>query len=125
MEINTPYKVLLVDDEISITESISIYLSDSSCGLDIEVETANNGKEGLEKFSSFNPEVVLLDVNMPIMNGLEVSKRIKKDYRSNSKVLFLSSATEIKDRLKGYEQFADDYIGKPFSIEELTAKGLY
>ncbi len=108
-------KILVVDDEQDIRRLLKEYL-------ELEgylVYTAENGTEALEKIKH-NPELILLDVNMPDMDGYEVCEKIR-DY-INSPILFLTARTEEKDRINGLKSGGDDYIVKPFSMEELLAR---
>ncbi|MCC0740658.1 response regulator transcription factor [Clostridioides sp. ZZV14-5902] len=108
-------KILVVDDEEGIITLLKDYFEIN----DYEVYTAHNGKEALEKISK-NPDIILLDINMPEIDGIEVCSRIR-DYISYP-ILFLTAKIENTDKLNGFRVGADDYIVKPFDLEELGAR---
>lgn len=112
------YKVLVVDDEVKIRETIKDYFTAKG----IDVILAKDGKEACEKIEIEAFDLVILDVLMPIMNGIEACKEIRK--MSNVPVLFLSALGEENDFLKGYSSGADDYIVKPFPLSVLYQKSL-
>jgi len=112
-------RILVVDDEKNILKAINRLFM----GLDYMMEFAQNGKEALERISYFEPDIILLDVMMPGINGYEVCRRLKSDSNTSGiMVLLLSAKSILQDRLKGYEVGADDYIIKPYDPEELRAK---
>lgn len=86
-----------------------------------EVSYAENGRVGWEMFSAIRPDLVLLDVNMPVMNGFELARLIREQDRDVI-IFFLTDRTEKADRLKGFDLKGNDYIPKPFYLEELIAK---
>ena len=86
-----------------------------------EVSYAENGGKGWETFSAIRPDLVLLDVNMPVMNGFELAQLIREQDR-DVLIFFLTDRTEKADRLKGFDLKGNDYIPKPFYPEELIAK---
>ncbi|WP_075721052.1 response regulator transcription factor [Roseburia sp. 499] len=108
-------KILVVDDETDIRKLLKEYL-------ELEgylVYTVENGSKAIENIK-YNPDLILLDVNMPDMDGYEVCEKIR-DY-VNCPILFLTARTEEKDRVNGLKSGGDDYIIKPFSIDELLAR---
>ena len=109
-------KILVVDDDANICELLRLYLTKEG----YQVTVANDGEEGLEKFNAVKPDMVLLDVMMPRMDGLEVCRRIRK--AGNTPVMMLTAKGEIEDRIIGLELGADDYLIKPFSPRELVAR---
>ena len=109
-------KILVVDDDTNICELLRLYLTKEG----YQVTTANDGEEGLEKFNQLKPDMVLLDVMMPKMDGLEVCRRIRK--LGNTPVMMLTAKGETFDKVLGLELGADDYLGKPFSPRELLAR---
>jgi len=109
-------KVLVIDDDKNICELVSLYLLKEG----YEVFTAFNGVEGLEKFKSVNPDIIILDIMMPGMDGWEVCRTIKKKY--TTPILMLSAKGETFDKVLGLELGADDYIVKPFDSKELVAR---
>ncbi len=111
-------KILAVDDTVVFTGILSKILED-----DYDIKTASSGEEALEIIEEFMPNIILLDVMMPGLNGYEVCEKIKANKKFESiKILFLSGMTEPEERVKGYEVGGDDYITKPFIQQELLAK---
>ncbi len=110
-------KVLVVDDEPNVLRSLVQYLTIE----DFQVETANNGQEALEKVQSFVPELILLDVMMPGMDGFEVLDKIKEMAGfENTPVIMLTAKDQSSDVLKGYQSGATSYLVKPFNLDELV-----
>lgn len=109
-------KILVVDDEPSIVEIIRFNLEREG----FSVVTGYNGTEALERFASELPDLVLLDVMMPELDGMEVCRRIREV--SNVPVLMLTARGEEVDKVLGLELGADDYITKPFGMRELVAR---
>lgn len=108
-------KLLLVDDDVELTELLSSLLTLEG----FDVQTANNGLEALQKLDESH-ELVLLDVMMPKLNGIETLKEIRKV--SNVPVMMLTARGEDIDRVLGLELGADDYLPKPFNDRELIAR---
>ena len=110
-------KVLLVDDDLKNSMFLKRFLEEEN----YSVTYANNGKVALELFVSLKPDLVLLDINMPEMDGFETAQKIRE---TDKKVIifFLTDRTEKSDRLKGFSLKGNDYIPKPFYPEELIAK---
>ena len=114
---NRTINILLVDDDLKNSMLLKRFLEvEGYC-----VTYANNGAIGWELYHTSNPDLILLDINMPEMNGFEMAKKIRE---VNKKVLifFLTDRTEKDDRLKGFQLKGNDYIPKPFYPEELIAK---
>ena len=110
-------RILLVDDDRQNSEFLRKFLEVEG----YEVTYAENGRKGLEAFSAAKPDLVLLDVNMPVMNGFELARKIREQDR-DVLIFFLTDRTEKADRLKGFDLKGNDYIPKPFYPEELIAK---
>ena len=108
---------MLVDDDRQNSELLRKFLEVEG----YEVEYAENGCKGWEAFSTAKPDVVLLDINMPLMNGFELAQMIREQDR-DVLIFFLTDRTEKTDRLKGFYLKGNDYIPKPFYPEELIAK---
>ena len=109
-------KILVVDDDTNICELLRLYLTKEG----YQVTVANDGEEGLEKFNQVKPDMVLLDVMMPKMDGLEVCRRIRK--AGNTPVMMLTAKGETFDKVLGLELGADDYMVKPFDAKEVVAR---
>ncbi|HWA20257.1 MAG TPA: response regulator transcription factor [Devosia sp.] len=109
-------RILIADDEPNIREVISFALERAGFG----VSVARNGAEALQLFRKGPPDLMILDIGMPEMDGLEVCKQIRKN--SDLPILFLSARDEEIDRVLGLEIGGDDYVTKPFSTRELVAR---
>ena len=109
-------KIMIVDDDSSIAELISLYLV-KECFDTLIVE---DGEEALDKFSSYEPNLILLDLMLPGIDGYEVCREIRKN--SKVPIIMLSAKGEVFDKVLGLELGADDYIIKPFDSKELVAR---
>jgi DNA-binding response OmpR family regulator len=109
-------KVLIVEDE---TEIVS-FLKPELCYEGYEVEVADDGRSGLEKIESGKYDMVLLDIMLPNLNGIEVLRRARRF--TNIPIIMLTARDEIMDKVTGLDTGADDYLTKPFAIEELLAR---
>ena len=108
-------KLLIVDDDLDLIDMLSNYFLLKG----YEIYTAYDGKEALDKMK-YTPDLVILDVNMPKLNGIDVCKRIR-DF-TQSPILFLTARATEEDKVNGLLVGGDDYIVKPFAIEELLAR---
>ena len=108
-------RILIVDDEKGVVDMLKSYFEMQS----FQVYTAFDGTEALRQ-ATYNPDLVLLDINMPDMDGLTVCEKIR-NYIS-CPILFLTARIETADKIKGFQVGADDYIVKPFDIDELGAR---
>ncbi|NPV89143.1 MAG: response regulator transcription factor [Firmicutes bacterium] len=109
-------KILLVDDEPNILQFLELGLRNEG----FEVQCAQDGMAAITLLQQFQPQVVILDVMMPGMDGFEVCRMLKKT--ENVAVIMLTARDEVDDRVKGLNLGADDYMVKPFSFEELLAR---
>lgn len=109
-------KILIVDDDVNIAELISLYLT-KEC---FDTLIVNDGEEALANFSTYAPNLVLLDLMLPGIDGYEVCREIRKT--SSVPIIMLSAKGEIFDKVLGLELGADDYIIKPFDSKELVAR---
>ncbi len=108
--------VLIVEDEKDIARFVELELGAEG----YSTETAFDGVTGLSKYRELNPDLVILDLMLPVLDGLEVARRIRKT--SNTPIVILTAKDSIQDRVEGLDSGADDYLIKPFSIEELLAR---
>ncbi len=116
---NMPPKILIVDDEPDIIEFIK-YLLDRE---DYLVETATNGSEAILKAKSFKPDLILMDVMMPIMDGIEACRQIKLAPETKGVfIVFLTARSEEYSEIAGFEAGADDYINKPVKPKVLLSR---
>lgn len=111
-----PFKILIIEDEKNISEIVAKYLEKEGYATLI----ANDGIEGLALFRDSNPDLVISDVMMPTIDGFEVLREIR--LISDVPVIMLTAKQEEVDRLKGFENGADDYVTKPFSPKELVRR---
>lgn len=109
-------KVLVVDDDYNIAELIRLYLEKEM----YEVRTVHSGKAALEEFHSWTPDLVILDIMLPEIDGYEVCRQIRK--ASGIPIIMLTARGETFDKVLGLELGADDYLVKPFEPKELTAR---
>src|SRR5439155_22330300 len=115
---NGSVKILVVDDERAVRESLRRALELES----YEIELAADGNEALYRLKSdAQPDAVILDVLMPGVDGLEVCRTIRRS-GSRVPVLMLTARTQVEDRVEGLDAGADDYVTKPFALEELLAR---
>ncbi|OUU01954.1 MAG: DNA-binding response regulator [Bacteroidetes bacterium MED-G17] len=114
-----PAKILIVDDEPDIVEFIQYNLEREG----FDTETAYNGEEAIAKARSVRPDIIILDVMMPVMDGIEACRIIKEDERiKNTFVVFLTARSEEYSELAGFEVGADDYISKPIKPRVLVSR---
>ena len=110
--------ILVVDDQPANLTSLQQIL-----GLTYRVSTAANGVECLEQTYRLMPDLILLDVDMPIMDGLTVCRKLKADANTSPiPIIFVSALSRLEERLAGYRAGADDYVAKPYDVDELLAK---
>ena len=112
----TKTKILIVDDDNNIAELISLYLT-KEC---YDTKIVNDGEEALLAFESYNPNMILLDLMLPGIDGYQVCREVRT--KSNVPIIMLSAKGEIFDKVLGLELGADDYIMKPFDSKELVAR---
>ena len=112
----TKQKILIVDDDNNIAELISLYLT-KEC---FETSIVNDGEQALKEFSSFSPDLILLDLMLPGIDGYQVCREIRK--KSNIPILMITAKSDTFDKVLGLELGADDYIVKPFDSKEVIAR---
>jgi two-component system alkaline phosphatase synthesis response regulator PhoP len=109
-------KILVIDDEPSIVNLVTAYLKPEG----YEVHTATDGPAGLKAARAFKPDLIILDIMLPGMDGIELLSRLRRE--SEVYVILLTARTEETDKVVGLSVGADDYVTKPFSPRELTAR---
>ncbi len=109
-------KILVADDEANIIKLLRLYLREAG----YEVVAAHDGREALERFRAESPDLVVLDLMMPYLNGFDVCTEIRKD--SDVPVIILTARSDDVDKIVGLEMGADDYITKPFNPREVVAR---
>jgi two-component system phosphate regulon response regulator PhoB len=112
-------KVLVVDDEVDVTELVAYHLRAKG----FQVQTLNNPSASIGAARSFLPDLAILDVMMPDLNGLQICRMLRADPQLKTlPIIFLTAKAEEADRIQGLELGADDYISKPFSTKELMLR---
>jgi DNA-binding response OmpR family regulator len=111
-------EILVVDDEASVVEVVSLYLKREG----FSVRTARDGREALNAILENPPALVVLDLMLPKVDGMEIMRRLRDDPTSSTPVIMLTARSQETDRIYGLEMGADDYIVKPFSPAELVAR---
>ena len=109
-------KILLVEDEVKLARFIELELQYEG----YEVAVCHNGREGMEKAQENTYDMILLDLMLPGLNGIEICRRIRKI--SDVPIIMLTAKDEVMDKVAGLDSGADDYMTKPFAIEELLAR---
>ena len=109
-------KILVADDDKNICELIRLYLEKDN----YTVVMAHDGEAAVEKFFSENPDLVLLDIMMPKLDGWQVCREIRK--KSNAPIIMITAKGETFDKVLGLELGADDYVVKPFDTKEIVAR---
>lgn len=110
-------RLLIAEDEVRLTRALAAFFEKNK----YIVDTVNNGIDALEQALSGDYDVIILDIMMPRMNGIEVVRSLRRRNLSTP-VLLLTAKSEIADRIEGLESGADDYVMKPFAIDELLAR---
>jgi DNA-binding response OmpR family regulator len=110
--------ILVVDDEASVVEVVGLYLRREG----FSVRTASNGRQALESIRDQRPALVVLDVMLPEVDGIEIMRRLRDERQSDIPVIMLTARGQEIDRIYGLELGADDYVTKPFSPAELMAR---
>ncbi len=111
-------KILIVEDDLDVAEMLNAYFRVQG----YEVFTVNWGEDGVRAAQTVMPDLMILDIRLPDIDGFEVARRVRSDRRTHEiPIIFLTEKREREDRLQGFEVGADDYITKPFDVQELQA----
>lgn len=113
----SPIRVLLVDDEPALTSLVTMALNFEGW----EVDVAQDGRTAVAKFNQAAPDILILDVMLPDIDGMQILKRVRES-EDQTPTLFLTARDSVSDRVAGLTAGADDYMTKPFSLEELVAR---
>lgn len=111
------FKILIIEDEKALLEALKL-------NLELEkyvVETCYSGGDAISQIKEFEPDLILLDIMLPVLNGIEIYKQIK-ELKITSPVIFLTAKNNVRDKIEGLKLGADDYITKPFDLEELLLR---
>ena len=109
-------KILVIEDDRNISDLLQLYLEKEGYA----VTTAPDGRQGMDKFHSFQPDLGLLDIMMPVMNGWETCRAIRAE--AQTPIIMLTAKSETDDKVMGLKAGADDYIAKPFEMKEVLAR---
>ena len=109
-------KVLIIDDDKNTCNLLRVYLEKEGCG----VILSHDGEEALVKFNALKPDIILLDVMIPKLDGWQVCREVRK--KSNIPIIIITSKNETFDKVLGLELGADDYVVKPFDVKEVMAR---
>jgi two-component system alkaline phosphatase synthesis response regulator PhoP len=112
-----PYKILIIEDEESLRNTLKLNLELEN----YSVEMYSNGKDAIEFVESFHPDLILLDIMMPTISGIDVYKEVRNKGISTP-IIFLTAKNNVQDKIEGLKLGADDYITKPFDLEELLLR---
>ena len=113
---STKQRILIADDDANIAELVALYLTKEG----YDTQKARDGREAIQLFKSYDPDLVILDIMMPEMDGYEVCREIRKT--SRTPIIMLTAKGETFDKVLGLELGADDYMVKPFDTKELVAR---
>ncbi len=112
-------KILIIEDDLDVAEMLNAYLSVQG----YDVFTVNWGEDGVRSWQTIHPDLVILDIRLPDIDGYEVARRMREDRRTaDVPIIFLTEKRDRSDRLRGLEIGADDYITKPFDVQELRLR---
>ena len=109
-------KILMIEDETKIARFVELELQHEG----YEVKTAFDGRSGLAQFESWQPDLLILDLMLPELSGIEVCRRLRQ--QSDIPIIMLTAKDDVSDKVMGLDMGADDYMTKPFAIEELLAR---
>ena len=112
-------KILIIEDDLDVAEMLNAYFGVQG----YDVHTVNWGEDGVRACQSTHPDLVILDIRLPDIDGYEVARRMRNDRRTQDiPIIFLTEKRDRADRLQGLELGADDYITKPFDVQELRLR---
>lgn len=111
-------KILLLEDDVALSDLLNEHLEDKG----YEVTLCTNGQDALESLIEKKYDIALLDINTPILSGIDVLKTIRKDYKNNTPAIMLTAYQDTKHLKESFENGVDDYIKKPFDLEELDQR---
>ena len=111
------FKILIIEDELTLQQTLKLNLEFEN----YETETCNSGANAISIIKNFKPNLILLDIMLPALGGIEIYKLLK-DLNIIIPVIFLTAKNNVKDKIEGLKLGADDYITKPFDLEELLLR---
>lgn len=111
------FKILIIEDELTLQQTIKLNLELEN----YQVETCSSGGEAISQIKKFTPDLILLDIMLPVLSGVEIYKQLK-DLKITTPIIFLTAKNNVQDKIEGLKLGADDYITKPFDLEELLLR---
>ena len=111
------FKVLIIEDELSLQQTLKLNLELEN----YTVEPCGSGEHAISQTKKFNPDLILLDIMLPVLSGVEIYKQLKS-LNISTPVIFLTAKNNVQDKIEGLKLGADDYITKPFDLEELLLR---
>ncbi|MES2760620.1 MAG: response regulator transcription factor [Bacteroidota bacterium] len=112
-----PIKVLIIEDELALQQTLKLNLELEN----YRVEVCGSGGDAMSSINKFKPDLILLDIMLPVLDGIEIYKQLK-NLKINTPVIFLTAKNNVQDKIEGLKLGADDYITKPFDLEELLLR---
>ena len=111
------FKVLIIEDELALQQTLKLNLELEN----YKVDTCSSGESAISQIKTFKPDLILLDIMLPVLSGVEIYKQLKV-LNINIPVIFLTAKNNVQDKIEGLKLGADDYITKPFDLEELLLR---
>lgn len=111
------FKILIIEDELALQETLKLNLELEK----YQVEACSSGADAISHIKQFIPDLILLDVMLPVLNGMQIYKQLK-ELNDTTPVIFLTAKNSVQDKIEGLKLGADDYITKPFDLEELLLR---
>jgi two-component system alkaline phosphatase synthesis response regulator PhoP len=111
------FKILIIEDELALQQTLKLNLELEN----YHVETCSSGGDAIPQIKKFAPDLILLDIMLPILSGVEIYKKLK-ELKITTPVIFLTAKNNVQDKIEGLKLGADDYITKPFDLEELLLR---
>lgn len=112
-----PFKILIIEDELALQQTLKLNLELEN----YHVETCSSGADAITQIKKFDPDLILLDIMLPVLSGIEIYKQLK-NLGISTPIIFLTAKNNVQDKIEGLKLGADDYITKPFDLEELLLR---
>ncbi len=112
-----PFKILIIEDELALQQTLKLNLELEN----YHVETCSSGADAITQIKNFDPDLILLDIMLPVLSGIEIYKQLK-NLEISTPIIFLTAKNNVQDKIEGLKLGADDYITKPFDLEELLLR---
>lgn len=112
-----PFKILIIEDELALQQTLKLNLELEN----YHVETCSSGADAISQIKKYSPDLILLDIMLPVLSGVEIYKQLK-NLNITTPIIFLTAKNNVQDKIEGLKLGADDYITKPFDLEELLLR---